>query len=232
MDKEFDKYVEDYIKLHEESTKSSGFKVDYFDRNKIEKIYLDTPINNRLKPLKILNFGCGIGNCEPLFKEYFPNSFIYGIDVSKKSIEYATNKNKHLTNTFYSLYDGQTIPFDVKKFDIILAANVFHHIPFGEHNVCFQLIFNSLADNGRFYIFEHNPYNPLTRKVVNDCKFDENAVLLNPIYTKQKLKEAGFKHLTLKFTLFFPKIVSFLIPIEKYISFLPLGAQYFYKAKK
>lgn len=232
MDKEFDKYVDDYIRLHEESTKSSGFKVDYFDRNKIEKIYLETPVNKRSESLKILNFGCGIGNCEPLFKEYFPNSYVYGIDVSQKSIEYATNKNKDLKNTFYSVYDGMSIPFDIKHFDIILAANVFHHIPFSEHNTCFKLIYNSLNQDGRFYIFEHNPYNPLTRKVVNDCKFDENAVLLNPNYTKKKLKEIGFSHLDRKFTLFFPKIVSFLIPLEKYISFVPLGAQYYYKAKK
>ncbi len=34
-----------------------------------------------------------------------------------------------------------------------------------------------LKKKGRVYIFEHNPYNPVTRYLVATCEFDRDAVL-------------------------------------------------------
>ena len=39
-----------------------------------------------------------------------------------------------------------------------------------------------LSEKGNIFITEHNPYNPVTRKIVSECAYDKDAILLkNPI---------------------------------------------------
>ena len=37
-----------------------------------------------------------------------------------------------------------------------------------------------LKNDGQLIIFEHNPLNPITRKIVKECEYDEDAILLTP----------------------------------------------------
>jgi hypothetical protein len=87
---------------------------------------------------------------------------------------------------------------------------------------------------GRFYIFEHNPLNPVTRKIVRECEFDHDAVLLPHAYTEKLLKKAGFSDPTVYFTLFLPRHLVFrwLLWAERLMTWLPLGAQYFFRSVK
>ncbi len=229
-EKEFDAYVESYQEMHQNSTKLSGYDTSYFDEMKIREVSRFLKIKGK-QPKRILNFGCGIGKSEPYFRQYFPGAEIYGIDVSSKSVEYAIEKNKDLERVYLSVYDGNQLPFE-GKFDLIFAANVFHHIPFSFHEKSFSLIRDSLSEEGCFFIFEHNPYNPLTQKAVKDCEFDKDAVLLSPRYSKRILNELNFGPIQCNFILFIPNFVSFLQPLEKYLTFLPIGAQYYCYAEK
>ncbi len=229
-EKEFDNFVEDYKTLHQKSVKLSGYDTSYFDEMKIKEVS-DFLRKKNKQPKSILNFGCGIGKSEPYFRSYFPDAKILGIDVSTKSVTHAKGIHRELENVAFMPYDGQTLPTN-EKFDLIFAANVFHHIPFSEHDHCFTLIKNALSEKGSFFLFEHNPYNPLTLKAVKDCEFDADAVLLSPRYSQKKLSEIGFSSLTRHFILFIPFFLRFLQPIEKYLKFLPMGAQYFYYSEK
>ena len=116
---------------------------------------------------------------------------------------------------------------------MVFTACVFHHIGFQYHENLIQEIYRVLKKNGTFIIFEHNPWNPITRKMVNTCPFDKDAVLLNPTYTK-KLLHKVFQNQKTKFTLFFPrhKIFNLLIRLEKYLSIIPVGGQYYTKSSK
>jgi hypothetical protein len=66
----------------------------------------------------------------------------------------------------------------------------------------------------------------------NDFKFDKNANALAPFYTRKLLSNVGFSNNKVTYTIFFPQFLSALIPLEKYLRWLPFGAHYFYVAKK
>jgi len=119
-------------------------------------------------------------------------------------------------------------------FDIVFTSMVFHHISHDLHSNILSEIYRVLKPKGRFYIFEHNPNNPVTVKVVNECVFDKDAVLLKPAYCRSIIKDVGFKSNKINYTIFFPrhKALAWAIHFESYIKWLPIGAQYYIKAIK
>ena len=225
---EFDEFAENYRDLHNSTLKISGAESDYFSLHKIEIVYKD----NKTNPLKFLDFGCGDGNSAKHFNKLMPKSSYYGIDVSAKSIEVA--KSKEYKNSCFESFNGHQIPFEDNTFDVIFAANVFHHIDFELHNILFKEIRRVLKKGGSFYLFEHNPWNPITRRIVNTCPFDIDAVLLSPKYAKQTLSNVNFQAVHINFILFFPRIKLFnpLIKLENKFKKIPFGGQYYVVSTK
>ena len=220
---DFDPFADNYRDLHNNSIKISGEESDYFTKQKLEII------SDRFKGynIKFLDFGCGDGNSENFFHELFPRSKYYGIDISEKSIDIGIKSKNENSN--FKLFDGEKIPYEDNYFDVIIAANVFHHIDFKLHEVLFLEIYRVLKPTGHFYLFEHNPYNPITRFIVKTCAFDKDAKLLFPRYSKSTLRKVKFKSVQSNFILFFPRIILFkyFILTEKYLKKIPLGAQYY-----
>ena len=225
----FDEHAESYRNVHDKSIKISGADSHYFSEQKILELVDFEETNHTLK---ILDFGCGEGNSSIFIRKYFPKATIYGIDISEKSIEEANKKN--ISNSTFSSFDGKIITFKDEEFDIVFTSMVFHHIEFKFHKEILKEINRILKKGGRFYNFEHNPKNPLTRKVVRACKFDKNAVLLKPIYNYNIIKECGFRKLELKYILFIPRYKYFkiLLRLENLLTWCPIGAQYFIRAIK
>jgi len=230
----FDKYAENYDEGHAKAVALSGFKPDYFHEYKFKELarYLKKKGLGD-KKLKLLDFGCGIGLSAKFLRKYLPKVSVYGIDVSKKEIRVAKAKNKNLKNVKFASFDGFNIPFK-EKFDIIFVANVFHHIKRNDQEKVLKNISKKLAENGYLFIFEHNPLNPLTQWIYfkNDFQFDKNSNLLSPFRTGNLLKKVGLSNNKVNFAIFFPQFLSKLIPFEKHLRWLPLGAHYYYIAKK
>ncbi len=227
---EFDKYSSNYEALHSENIRISGFGPSYFDESKVREVYdFLKSLGRENSNLKFLNYGCGIGKSEIFIRKYFQKSEIYSIDVSRESINAAAERNKGLERVVFEVFGGDRIPFE-SKFDVIFAANVFHHIPFEKHLPILRDIAKKTADRGFMFLFEHNPLNPLTLRAVKTCEFDKGAKLLNPFYAGRILSQAGFRWRELRFTIFFPKFLSSLIPLERKLRSFPLGAQYYYIA--
>jgi SAM-dependent methyltransferase len=222
---DFDNYAEDYENVLSDELKKFDSESGYFAEYKI-KIVKDT--TSKI-PLRILDFGCGIGRNTEFLKEYFSKAEITGCDISKKSIQFAKRKNPKCS---FFILDRENIEYNNQNFDIIFTSCVFHHIEPELRKETIDNIYNMLKPNGEFYIFEHNPFNPITRKIVKDCVWDTDAILLKPVETKKLLLNAGFKNLEKKYTLFFPKFLSFMRPVERGMGFLPLGGQYYFKGKK
>jgi SAM-dependent methyltransferase len=80
---------------------------------------------------------------------------------------------------------------------------------------------------GLVAIFEHNPLNPLTRKAVRDCPFDEDAILLTRGETRRRLAEAGLAEVEAPYIVFFPREGDLRSRVERRLGWLPLGAQYY-----
>jgi len=229
---EFDKFADNYDDIHSENIKTSGYRPSYFDEMKIREVYSSLKSHGKESgAIKFLNFGCGIGKSEKYIRKYFPDSMICSVDVSAESVKAAREKNKYLEGIRFETFDGYHIPFEV-EFDVIFIANVLHHVPFDRHLSLLKNLRSKMKKEGALFLFEHNPLNPLTVRAVNACEFDKDVRLLNPLYTRTILSQSGFIWRKMRFIIFFPKFLSFLVPCEKYLKKLPLGAQYYYIAKK
>ncbi|PIQ15351.1 MAG: SAM-dependent methyltransferase [Flavobacteriales bacterium CG18_big_fil_WC_8_21_14_2_50_32_9] len=225
----FDEFAEDYRATHNKAIALSGTDSDFFSEYKIVEL---KKFEDASKPYRVLDFGCGDGNSSVYLRKHFPNATIVGIDVSEESIKQA--QKKELPNTTFSAFNGDKIPFNTNEFDLVFTSMVFHHIEHHLHAAILIEIERILKQGGRFYNFEHNPNNPLTRKVVNECEFDKDAVLLSPSYHKSIIIKSGLKLNQLNYTIFFPrhKIFKIFHFTEKLLSWLPIGAQYYVRAVK
>jgi len=225
----FDEFAEEYRDIHDSAIKLSGADSDYFSEYKIVEL---KKTEDEKAPFSLLDFGCGDGNSCIYFRRHFPNVTINGIDVSEESIGKANEKD--ISNAIFKAFDGLKIPYTDDRFDVVFTSMVFHHIEHGLHEGILREIRRVLKPGGRFYIFEHNPNNPLTRKVVRECVFDEDAVLLKPNYCKNIIGKAGFENTTINFTIFFPRhrLLKWSIHLEPFLTWLPIGAQYYIKASK
>jgi SAM-dependent methyltransferase len=219
---DFNKYSENYIELMNKQHLKYG-DIEYYSEHKakILKSIISKDIEN------ILEFGCGIGRNLSFLQKEFPNSKLYGSDISKDSLD-AAKRN----NSFIEIIDDNKLYQYKNKFDIIFIAGVYHHIEPKLRDEVTQKVSTLLKDKGIVICFEHNPYNPLTRHMVNTCEFDNDAILLSKKEMKNIFIKSGFKLLTSAYTLFVPPKLKKLNFIEPFISLLPLGGQYYCVFKK
>lgn len=225
----FDEFADEYRDIHNNAIKLSGTDSDYFSEYKI--VELKKHENAEVK-LSLLDFGCGDGNSCVYFSKHFSNIEINGIDVSEDSIKIA--QERQIANASFKAFDGGNIPYEDNAFDIVFTSMVFHHIAHNLHDNILSEIRRVLKPKGRFYIFEHNPNNPLTRKVVRECVFDKDAVLLKPNYCQSIITNAGFSKNEINYTIFIPrhKALNWMLGAENFLKWLPLGAQYYVKSIK
>jgi ubiquinone/menaquinone biosynthesis C-methylase UbiE len=225
---DFDEFAADYRQIHNEALKFSGTDSDFFSKQKVEEVRKHEAQDN----LKILDLGCGDGNSGVFFQKYFPDSKYLGLDVSQESIAVARSRN--LPNAEFAHYNGFDLSAEENSFDVVFIACVLHHINFDHHEKVLGEVRRVLKPDGRLYIFEHNPFNPVTRKVVRDCPFDEDAVLLSPFYTKKVLTKLNFRQISTNYTIFFPRVkaLNWALPLENYLKWLPMGGQYYTKSIK
>jgi ubiquinone/menaquinone biosynthesis C-methylase UbiE len=227
---DFDKVSRDYDEIHNRSIKLFGEKTDYFTLYKLRLInnfYNKREIN---REIKILDLGCGIGKLERYILRFFKKARVFGIDVSKKSIELAKSSLKNDNLSFF-IYDGKRIPFKDSYFDAVILSCVLHHIKPRERDSILKELKRVVKKEGFLFIFEHNPLNPLTRYVVKNCEFDKDAELISKKDCLSLLKKNDFFIEESAYIVFFPRILSFLRSIESKLAFLPMGAQYFISAK-
>ena len=71
----------------------------------------------------------------------------------------------------------------------------------------------------------------MTRYIVATCPFDENAVLIPAGAFAARQKAAGFKSVKVAYTGFFPGALAALRPLERFMTAVPVGAQYYTLAR-
>ncbi len=211
---EFDAVAGDYDRIHRENIKLSGEDPEYFARYKLEvlKRILGEGFSS-----PVLDFGCGIGNLTKFLVEAFP--VVHGYDPSSESVKMAKERASAAAFTF----DEDEVR--AGYFGAIVIANVLHHVPPADREALLARVVTKLAPGGKLVVFEHNPWNPLTRKVVSECAFDADAVLLPPTEIQSRMKVAGLTNVTTKYIVFFPRALAALRGIEPALSWLPIGAQ-------
>ena len=214
---DFDRYAEGYEDALRKSIPKVLVEEQYFVEYKIRHV-ARCVLGKEVK--KFLDFGCGIGQSLCVANRHFPNAELWGYDVSAECIAVAKQRAKIVKLTS-SLDD---LPSE--SFDVVFVANVFHHIPSSERIRVMQRCKSLLRDDGRIFMFEHNPFNPVTRWVFQRCPFDEGAVMLLRSEAFALAKAAGLRLIRSDYTLFFPRQLGFLRLFEPMLGWFPLGAQY------
>jgi SAM-dependent methyltransferase len=214
---EFDSHASDYESKVQASLPEMLSEGNYFSRYKVKIVLQSQQVNG---PKKILDFGCGIGVALQLFLEYFPDASLWGYDVSSVSIEHARHRvpSAVLTSNLDDLVEGY--------FDVIFVANVLHHIPKDARLTTLRTCRDALNPGGRIYVFEHNPYNPITKRVFDRCPFDQGAEMISLNTMLALADRADLQLIDKRYTLFFPKQLRALRCIEPMLYWLPIGAQY------
>jgi SAM-dependent methyltransferase len=233
MDKaEFDKFADAYHAMHKTGIRMSGEEPEYFAEYKIADIAREFARLHGAQSggLDILDFGAGVGGSVPFVSRYFAGSRLKCLDPSERSLEIAAARYPQAAT--YHSFDGRTIPFADSSFDIAYAMCVFHHIEANEHVGLMKELRRVLKPGGLLFIFEHNPYNPLTVHVVNSCPIDENAVLIPGKQLVRRLSQAGFVDPAIHYRIFFPNILRFMRPLEAALESVPLGAQYYAMSRR
>lgn len=220
---EFDQFARQYDQTLGESLPVGLNEDGYFAEYKIALM----AARCKERPMtRVLDYGCGSGRSLPYLDRYFPDAEIWGYDVSPVSLEMAAGQLPRA-----KLFSDWNAACDT-RFDAVIAANVFHHIPVEQRLRSLGQCRQILAGNGQLFLFEHNPYNPATRWVFERCPFDEHAEMLSMRTALDLIGKSGYSAEQHGYTLFFPRPLAFLRGLEPWLAKIPLGAQYFVQATK
>ena len=223
----FDQFSKNYREVLNDSVKRAGFDTGYLTNHKLENL---RRLNSNIcdDSFSFLDYGCGVGNICKEFSKFFPRGHYSGVDQSSKMI-WECNSKYASKGSFYEL---ESEGWKQQTYDLIFCACVFHHIPPEKHLSVLETLRSLLNEKGKLIIWEHNPYNPITRKFVNECPFDQDAVLISPQKMKRLFAHFSYFEVLVKYTTFFPEKLSFLSGMEPYLAWLPLGGQYIAIAEK
>ena len=216
---DFNEYSHSYDEIIKSQLKHLG-DISYYAEYKVKIL---KALTSKKENINILEFGCGIGRNLFYIKQYFPKANIFGFDISEKSLTVA----KKIDDSFVLINNIERLKEKyLNHFDIIFIAGVYHHIPPKDRNKNTAILLTLLKDGGKLLLFDHNPYNPITRRLVSTCEFDKDAVLLTLNEIKQLFKKNHFKVIFSKYTLFFPPKLKKIAFLENCLKWIPLGGQY------
>jgi len=229
MDKvDFDKFHQSYEDEMSKVLAVGGQSHDFYMQVKVDRM-LDYVVQEVGAPdtLRFLDVGCGVGLTDKLLVSKVGS--LTGIDIAQAAVERAQSE---IPEADFQVFDGKQLPFEEGSFDVLFIICVLHHIAVEERQALFHEMHRVLAPGGALVIFEHNQLNPLTLRAVNQCPFDEDAVLLPQKESRTLLKTAGFHLSANPYILFTPFATAFFRMLDEWLGWLPLGAQYMAVGRK
>lgn len=206
-----------------------GESANVFLLSKIELLFRFLRLDPRLAgdnaDIRLLDFGCGTGDFLALLAEKDCHWRMEGCDLSNGMLAEAKSRYPALRSPG-TLWICDTDRFPQSCYDVITAVCVLHHIAPAVWPDCLSRLHSALRPGGVLAIFEHNPWNPLTRWIVSRAAIDRNAVLLSPLMTRRLMKASGFRVDIARFFLFLPPRFQLLRRLERVFINLPIGGQY------
>lgn len=227
MGNEFDQYAADYETTLNQGLKLTGESSAYFARGRIRWL------KQRLQQCDFqarmaLDFGSGTGGSLPFLFELLGLDSAVAVDTSSASLAQARQRCPELKVQYQVLSAFQP----QGEQDLAFCNGVFHHIPPTERDRALTLIYQAIRPGGFFAFWENNPWNPMTRFMMQRVPFDRDAILVWPRTAKQLLRQAGFIVGSVDFLFIFPNRLAALRWMEPWFIRLPLGGQYLVLARK
>ena len=229
----FDRVARDYEKIHNRSL-PPGVRSADFIRQRVANVIRWLSDGYVGKEFLYLDFGCGNGRMlksllasdavKPLVEQ--GRLRLFGFDTSVESIHEA--KSLMGDDRVCLVSDLNHLPRDV-RFDFVISCHVFHHIPPAERAEAVERLASRMKLSSRLVIWEHNPFNPMTRMLVKMCPFDGDARLLTLSTTKTLFGKNSFRYREHAYVNVFPPRwlrLNAVSATEVKLSRLPIGAQY------
>ena len=232
IEAEFDRYASGYCAGMDHPIKRVvGRTADDFIEVKVRWLLRDLvrsplPERDSRLPIRILDYGCGTGAFLKHLRRNRVSASLHGCDVSSAMLDEAYRSwTTGPVPKLELIADGCAAYADA-SFDIAILSSVLHHVAPSERRSIFEAISRILAPQGRLYVFEHNPFNPVTRWVVSHTAIDTNAYLLTPAQVRAHADKSGLIDLRTNYLLFFPPRWRCTRPLEYCLTRIPLGGQF------
>ena len=226
-EREFDRYRDIYGSSIDDAVGFSGQGHEFYLQLKAE--HLLAAIRDKFgneQSVKVLDVGCGHGLMHPFMQEQ--NIDLIGCDPAASVIEQARQQNPDVN---YLSNDGAVLPFNDNTFDVAFTVCVMHHVPPDQWPDFLKEMQRVVRPGGLLMVYEHNPNNPLTMRIVNNCELDKDAVLLRSKKLSALMRDIAPRRIRREFIIFFPFRGRLFRAIERLLTWLPLGAQYVISAE-
>lgn len=232
---EFDEHAEGYEAGMDNPLKAlAGDSADDFVAVKVRWLLRRWPELASSPGLEILDYGCGIATLLRLLREAGVPGRLTGTDVSTGMLrEAARIWPASSLPPLFRLQDGTATGLPPATFDLIIVSAVLHHVPMHLRTGVYGELHRLLRPGGRLVVFEHNPWNPVTRFVVARTPIDRHAILLPPPEVTAALTAGGWREVRARHLMFLPpRWGAVATAAERLFGWLPMGGQYAVTASK
>ena len=223
--KPFDDYAQNYDALLRDPLRDRfGSDRQFFVRQKCRVVTRRLGSGRKTQPPRLLDAGCGVGTALACFGA---DVRVFGSDISLPMLEQAVRHGP------VAAQDPYALPFADGAFDAVFAFCIYHHIPTADHLKHLRELRRVVADGGEVMVFEHNPYNPITRRIFARAPVDRGCEMIKPSDLRSTFRQAGFSALSQGYLLFVPEaLYATLGFLENALAWLPLGGQYFVAGRR
>jgi SAM-dependent methyltransferase len=220
---EFDAYSGRYREAVQKAIGFAGVELDFFTSAKAGFL-IELAARRVGEPgkLEFLDAGCGPGETDRFLEGRVAR--LAGADIAAEMIETARRRNPWAEYRHLRL--GDPIPWPDSSFDVSFGVCVMHHVEPDEREAFVAEMVRVTRPGGIVAIFEHNPWNPLTRHAVANCEFDEHIEMLSRREVSGLLHAAGLTEIERSYIIFFTRKSPLLARLERGLRHLPLGAQH------
>ena len=149
---EFDLHATEYTEALDRGLTYAGESHEFFARGRLT--WLSTCLARLgVRPRKVLDFGCGIGNGTLLLLDILEPMHVVGVDVSSLSLDIARRRHSGV-QVDYLLASDYTPD---ATFDLVVCNGVFHHISPLERRSAIDMISATLRPGGAFFFLGKQP---------------------------------------------------------------------------
>lgn len=228
MTADFDRHASTYRQDVDRSIRFSGRDTDFFARRKADELVaLVTDHLGRPADQRALDVGCGTGITDRHLARRFAE--LHGVDLSAASLHEAQVANPSVT---YHHQTGDHLPLPDDGFDLAFAVCVLHHVDPPHRERFVADVARVVRPGGLVVVFEHNPYNPLTRLAVDRCELDEGVTLAPRREVVDLLVGGGLDVVHHGHLLFTPFDTAWARRLDRGLRRLPLGGQHVTAARR
>lgn len=222
MTADFDDHAATYQDEVSDAVSFTGREVDFYAGLKTERL-LEAMVRHGIDPAtaRLLDVGCGVGVADAHLVGRVGS--LEGVDTSSETVARAAEANPTVR---YTAYDGGALPYDDESFDVAFAICVVHHVEVEGRPGFFDEMRRVVRPGGLVVVFEHNPWNPLTRVVVSRCEFDVGVVLAGRAALKRLADGADLEPVEHRFITFAPVDGAWGRRLDRAFGRVPLGAQH------